>query len=194
MSAPVVHAEILIQPLPSGFTPEGFDCGKLDMNDYLSDGSADGDRAANFSHTYVAHFDGRFIGYISVLTDAIRLDRKERPNGIAYPTAPAVKVGRVAVCKSVQFQGVGEYLIQYVVGKVRNDVSSGFGCRYLTLDSHTDKVEWYEKRGFVRNEEQTFGQKAYRYFKTFQKKDMAVPLDTVSMRYDLFMADDQASV
>lgn len=188
MTLKVVLPEIGIQLMPPGFDPGGFDCGKPDMNEYLTDGSARDDAKANYSRTYVAHHEGHFVGYVSLLTDAIRLTTRERkPTGVRYPSAPAVKIGRLARCLSVRKQGVGFHLLQFAIGKARVEIVEGFGCRWLTLDSHLDKVDWYAKKGFSRNDAERIAAKNRRY--EHNKTSLDKPLATVSMRFDLYVPE-----
>lgn len=176
-----------IELLPPEFNPGGFDCGKADLNEYMTEGDAVRDMAAKVSLTYIVHLEGRFVGYFSVLTDAIRLQTKEKPQGIPYSNAPAVKLGRLAVCQTDCGCGLGSHLLKYVIGMAR-DLSESIGCRYVTLDSHADKVDWYSRRGFVHNEGERRVRKIYR--EVMQRIGQEIELPNVSMRYDLLLEEE----
>jgi GNAT superfamily N-acetyltransferase len=180
---PVVLENILVNQMPSGFVPEGFDCGDSDMNEYILAGDAHTDTAANFSRTYLATHDGEVVGFLTLLTDSIRLGGREKPPGIPYTRAPAIKLGRLAVRSSVQQCGVGRTLIEYSQGFAR-DIAGEVGCRYLTLDAQPERVGYYERQGFVRNHAELRARKSYR--KDVSNVPDIVVLDHVSMRFDLF--------
>ena len=173
--------------MPPGFAPPGgFDCDAKDLNDYLLDGSAKRDAGANFSQTYLIMHGTSLVGYFSVLTDAIRLKTKERPDGINYPTAPALKLGRLAVCNEHKRKGVATWALKYVVAMGRS-ISRGCGCRYITLDAlqRADSLGLYEDFGFVRNEDEQWVRKIIRELK--QRISQTEPLHNVSMRYDILL-------
>lgn len=194
---PVDLHELDIELRPPAFNAGGFDCGKEDMNEYLRGSDPSGtdpdgtdaarDAIANVSKTYVVRHSGQLVAYLTLLADAIRLQAKERPTGIPYPTAPALKIGRIAVDKRYQRQRIGEYLLIYVVGHARR-ISGEVGCRYVTLDSHADKVRWYQEFGFVSNDGETAARKAVRFVLSHIGREKELP--NVSMRYDLFLPGD----
>ncbi|MES2305171.1 MAG: GNAT family N-acetyltransferase [Gemmatimonadota bacterium] len=150
------------------------------MNEYLAE-DAERDMRANVTQTYLVWYEGRLVGYFSLLADSIRLQFKERPKDVHYPSAPALKLARLAVCASQVRQGIGEALLDYVVGIGRN-IAGSVGCRYITLDSHVDKVQWYMKYKFVANKGERQAQKVIRKYVQNQEE----PPENLSMRYDIF--------
>jgi GNAT superfamily N-acetyltransferase len=176
--------ELDIYQMPPDYSPGAFDCGKGDMNDYLLDGSAHADCASNFAQTWLTRHDGLVIGYVTALADAIQLDEKERPAGVRYTTAPALKLGRLAVCESHAGRGVGTHLVNHVVGMARS-LSALAGCRYVTLDAHPDKIGWYERQDFVKNEVHPAAVKAILKLVRHIKHPRAP--ENVSMRLDILL-------
>lgn len=147
--------EFVVHQMPSDYSFEGFCCradGKPDeLSNYVVQGDAHSDQIRGFSRTYVVETeDGDLIGYFSLLADAIRLRPDEQVPGVAYRSAPAVKIARLAVSAEMQGMGIGEKLLDYIRAAAMG-IGETIGVRYLTLDSVPDKIEWYHKRGFVQN-------------------------------------------
>ncbi len=166
--------QIVIVPLPQDLNPGDFDCGTQDYNDYLTDGTAQRDEAASVARVYIATFEGVLIGYFAILNDAIRLETKERPDGVSYPSVPALKIGRLATSVIVQGQGVGKYLVQIVVGLAREQARV-VGCRFVTLDALPERESFYEKLGFKKNK------LVHKDYKKIREQDM----ENTSMRFDI---------
>lgn len=183
---------LTVERLPPGFDPAGFDCGEKDLTDYLTDGTAAADEATAFSCCYVVRTDaGDLVGYFAILADSIRLSGKERPVGVRYSTAPAVKVGRMGVDRAFRGRGVGVWILDYVVGFART-LADNLGVRYVTLDAlaKDSLVRWYESYGFVRNKGESDRRDAVlKFFHRF--KPGQAPLH-VSMRFDILLRDELA--
>lgn len=173
--------------MPSGFHPEGFDCHEADLNDYILDGTALRDEASNVSKTYLVWDRDDFVGYFSVLTDAIQLSRKERPEGVTYSVVPALKLGRMGVDEPFQGRGVGHWILGFVIG-LAWELSRRAGLRYVTLDAlkHDGLVAWYHNYGFVRNQGEEERRRTW-FARWRKEKPSAVELENVSMRYDIFL-------
>ncbi|MDP2955894.1 MAG: GNAT family N-acetyltransferase [Longimicrobiales bacterium] len=183
-------SSLRVVPLPEDFTPPPFDCGEPDLTDYLCDGSAAADQRVGYSRCYLVTLpDGHLVGYFAVLADSIRLRTKERPKGVRYPTAPAVKLGRMGVDNGFRGRGVGTWILHYVVGLARS-VAEEAGVRYVTLDAlrRDSLVSWYQRYGFVRNEGEADREIAVlKFLKRF--KDRADLVHT-SMRFDILLEEE----
>src|SRR3990172_2076867 len=65
-------------------------------------------------------------------------------------TIPSVKIGRLAVDKSKQKNGIGRLLLQHAFGKII-DAASISGIRGIeVIAKNPDALTYYEKFGFVR--------------------------------------------
>lgn len=132
--------------------------------------------AMALGYTYVAIEDGAVVGYITHLTDSIRLSYDEKNHlaqRLGFPpphTVPALKVGRLARHASWRVRGVGTALMRHAFDKLM-DVSERTGCRFLSVDAIPEAVEFYEKLGFEPNQHTTY-----------QGKNRG----TTSMRFDAF--------
>lgn len=125
---------LTIEPLTPGANTGGFDCGRdQDLTDFLCDGTAASDQAAQMSRTYLVRSGEGLVAYFSVLADSIKLDLWERPEGWDYPFAPALKLGRMTVADKYQQRGVGFWILDVVVGIARNMATTA-GLRYVSID------------------------------------------------------------
>ena len=93
------------------------------------------------------------VGYVSLLADSIRIT--ETPvlteffsnKGINYHTLPALKIGRLALNHTMQGKGYGRKMIGFSIAMLFR-ISKLIGCRFLTVDSKKEAVEFYKKLGF----------------------------------------------
>jgi len=185
VESPVEATPVRIRPLADDDTLHfaDFCCGgdedDQDFADFLRD-DALRLQALKFATTYVAIAGDRLIGYVTLLTDAVRLKPAERKklktgdvrgSGQDHPVIPAVKVARLAVSKDQQGRGLGMRLLKWAL-LVATGVSESAGCRLLTLDALPLRVDYYKRRGFVLNLDEAYEGK-----------------DRPSMRFDIFQPD-----
>ncbi len=184
-------SSLRVTPLPDDFTPPPFDCGELDLTDYLCDGAAAEDQRVGFSRCYLVTLpDGRLVGYFAVLADSIRLRTKERPKGVRYSTAPALKLGRMGVDRAFRGRNVGTWILDYVVGLARSLAAERVGVRYVTLDAlgRAPLVAWYGRYGFVPNEGEVDRQVAVlKFLKLWREGDGP---EHRSMRFDILLQEE----
>jgi GNAT superfamily N-acetyltransferase len=164
-----------IQPISRNLDLGSFDCGAPALNDYLQK-YARQNHDRNISKTFVAmekagagsqlepaqpkrasRFDtsaqaGRKIfGFYTLV--ASEIDAKTIPTTHSkhlprYPV-PAVRIGRLAVDKHSQGQGIGEELLWDALGKA-NHLSNEVGVYAVVVDAKDEKaVHFYHKYGFV---------------------------------------------
>lgn len=170
-----------IQPAPNGFKAVGFDCGEPELTDYICDGTSAGDESAGVSRSYLVHEPGgELVGYFTVLADSIRLASGERPRELTYPSAPAIKLGRMGVHLNYRGRGLGRWILDNVVG-LAAEIGEQVGVRYVTLDAlqRPRLIDMYADYGFKRNKEER--KLAAVRLKLPSWRD----LHMVSMRYDI---------
>ena len=182
---------LTVKSLPPAFNAGGFDCGNADLSEYLCDGTASREEAAGVGRTYLVYSGDQQVAYFNVLADSIRLSVKERIEGVPYSSAPAVKLGRMAVALGYQGRGIGTWVLDYVVGMARL-MAGSVGVRYVSLDAKTEELATgiYARYGFVRNEGHETGLKVIRNF--FRKTPMGEALPHVSMRFDIMLKEEPA--
>lgn len=132
----------------------GFDCGKDHLNEFLTN-------APNFhrirlgSTTVVFHQDlpDRIVGYFTLSNDSLPLKTSEQTDlGLIehdLKAYPAVKLGRLAVAKDLQGQGIGQQIMRLVHGEIL-DSDSPSAARLVILDADNDLpvVRFYDKLGY----------------------------------------------
>ncbi|GAC1323641.1 MAG: hypothetical protein NVSMB28_17120 [Collimonas sp.] len=120
------------------------------------------DDAKQFHEDHLSHtsllfhndFDG-LVGYIALANDAIPLKISEVGNlGLAYQIElnafPAVKIGRLAVHKDLQGQGVGIRIMELAIGELVG-AQTVTTARLMITDAVNNPrvIKFYEKYGFL---------------------------------------------
>ena len=161
-----------------GQPPAGFDCGRQAQNAFLYN-RAWRDAKAAMSVTHLLFINDVLAGFVTLLADGITLSRAERPRGVMWRIAPAMKIGQLAVDRQFAGKGLGMALIKYAI-QFSINVRSGFGCRFITLDAEPELLAWYRKLGFVQNLEA----QDYR-IELARRSGRDLEALPISMRYDL---------
>ena len=108
------------------------------------------------SKTYLWFYNptNDFVGYITLLTDAIRvhgtnLGKRFIDMGIQYRTLPAIKIGRMCVDKKYSGRGIGTNMIYFSM-KNLVELEKRIGCRFIVLDAKTTThaANFYKRFGF----------------------------------------------
>lgn len=141
-----------------------FDCNEKDLNEFLFNDSKDLQRNLLWV-TYIFETPSETIAYFSVANDRLlisiddhksfkhELRSKYKNQSILYKLFeqsdfPAVKLGRFAVTKEYQRQGIGSYLIDYIKYFFINNNKTG--CAFITVDAlnKCNSLNFYEKNKF----------------------------------------------
>lgn len=136
-----------------------FDCGNVDINEFLTDDSLDYQEGL-LAVTYLAleSKTDNLVAYFCLLNDKLaylpgddksawnRLNRKVS-NHKRMKSYPAVKIGRLGTSVEYARQGVAREIIDLI--KVKLTSNNLTGCRFLTVDAHRDAIGLYEKCGFT---------------------------------------------
>lgn len=135
-----------------------FDCGEVPFNEYLEDGKISRELERKISIPYVClaikdNEKPKVIGYFTLASSC--LDKRLYPvtnnqkRKLPYSTVPTVVIGKLAVCKSVQGQGVGKKLLSEAI-KIAYLKSRDVACMALFLKAFNDDVaNFYRKRGWI---------------------------------------------
>jgi GNAT superfamily N-acetyltransferase len=149
MTLPAWHEE----PIEKRHDRASFDCGDADLNDFLQ-------RHARKSHekggakTFLA-MDGaddtKILGFYSLSPASIAYERTPEvvKRGLARHEVPVFRLGRLAVDKSVQGQGMGGQLL-LTAGRRCLYVAAEAGGVALLIDAKNERVvKWYASYGAV---------------------------------------------
>jgi GNAT superfamily N-acetyltransferase len=93
----------------------------------------------------------RVLGYVTTLCTHIAVEQLGIPapvDGFRYKDCPAVKLARLAVDVSLQGQGFGGELVDFIIAQVARHVMPYTGCRFLVVDAKSNSVAFYEHKGF----------------------------------------------
>jgi GNAT superfamily N-acetyltransferase len=138
------------EPLGASHQLEGFDCGKVALNDWLTrhDRQAQGSGSAK---TFVVAEGERVAGYFSLTVGQIdTLDAPERlRQGMGLYPLPGVVLARLAVSIAAQGQGIGLGLLRDAIRRTLL-VAAHAGIRaMLTHPIDEEAVRFYTRFGFV---------------------------------------------
>ena len=133
-----------------------FDCGDADLNGFLLN-DAKNYAEKKLAFTFILEDEGRIVAYYSLLNDKIskrdtnnaawRRMKKLFPHRKHFNSYPAIKIGRFAVAKEYEGQGVGRKLMDVIKMRLfAYEVSSAF--RFLTVDAYLSAVPFYERNDF----------------------------------------------
>ena len=149
MTLPAWHEE----PIEKRHDRAGFDCGDTNLNDFLQ-------RHARKSHekggakTFLAiddKDDTKILGFYSLSPAAIAYERTPEvvKRGLARHEVPVFRLGRLAVDKSVEGQGMGGQLL-LTAGRRCLYVAAEAGGVALLIDAKNERVvKWYASYGAV---------------------------------------------
>ncbi|MEK6900720.1 MAG: GNAT family N-acetyltransferase [Nanoarchaeota archaeon] len=149
---PITPTEIEVQEISLLYDLHHFDCGDEDLNEFLKIDSLKY-RDQLIAKTFLVIYKEQVVAFFSVMNDAIKL-KLEETKGTQDLTRlheyPALKVGRLGVDKNYQRRGLGKICFNFILGLARkiNDASA---CRFITVDSYSGSVSFYERGGFKRN-------------------------------------------
>ena len=109
----------------------------------------------NLARTFViaekAHT--KVLAYVTTLCTQISVEELKQSAPIEqfkYTDYPAIKLARLAVDTSLQGQGVGGRLVEFVIGIAVQHVMPHTGCRFLVVDAKPQSIGFYESKGFKR--------------------------------------------
>jgi len=156
-----------------------FDCGDIDLNDFLHNDSKSYLKSM-LAVTYLVKIEEEIAAYFCLSNDGLtrttilteeekalwnRVGRKI-PNSKRRKTYPAVKIGRLAVARKYAGFGIGRHIINAVRIMYICELHHA-GCRFVTVDAYRSALSFYERNDF-------------RYLTTKDKDE-----DTRTMYFDL---------
>lgn len=130
-----------------------FTCGNKTLDSYLKE-KAGQEIKKNISAVYVLieKNNPKIIGYFTLSSYSVAL--KDLPSELIkklpkYQSIPAILIGRLAVDKSSQGKGIGEYLLMEALKRSYN-LSKQIGSYAIIVDAKDENSKkFYEKYGFL---------------------------------------------
>ena len=141
-----------IQRLDRSHDKTSFDCGNPQLNEWLKRFAGQYERR-DLSRTYVALQPGelRILGYYSISNHQVNYEAlpEDQAKGLPRIDIPVVLLGRLAVDKSVQGQGLGEHLFIDALRRATY-ISRHIGIRAVEVDALDEGARrFYLRYGFV---------------------------------------------
>jgi GNAT superfamily N-acetyltransferase len=129
-----------------------FDCGKPQLNEWLLRFAGQYERR-DLSRTYVALRQGesKIFGYYALSNHQVSCEAlpDDQAKGLPAIDIPVILLGRLAVDKSVQGQGLGEYLLIDALRRAAY-ISRHIGIRAVEVHAIDESARrFYLKYGFV---------------------------------------------
>lgn len=109
----------------------------------------------------VSQGETKVLAYITTLCTHVAVEQFDEHavlEGFRYKDYPAIKLARLAVDVSLQGQGVGSQLVDFVIGMITDHVMPYTGCRFLVVDAKPESVRFYAAKGFLPIGQNTNGQ------------------------------------
>ena len=148
---------IRIEKLTDNHNLTSFDCGDVDLNEFLTD-DAIPFQEKRIATTYIVIINDRVAAYFRLLNDKVsRTDvsksawrklKKLFAHSKHRSNYPAIKIGRFAVCKDFASQGLGSVIMDAIKQSV-NEKSQYSAFRFLTVDAYISAIPFYLKNGFI---------------------------------------------
>lgn len=151
----VVHACARLEDPEAHPQVPDFDCGVPDLNDFLKTDALPHSQELLAVTLLFYTADNILLGYCSVLNDSIKVESKQTKNRMLralpfglrnYRTYPSVKIGRLGVNRVLARRGAGREILDFI--KFHFITNNKTGCRFITVDSLRQSVNFYEKCGF----------------------------------------------
>jgi GNAT superfamily N-acetyltransferase len=139
-----------IEQLSKKHDRDAFDCGEPALNVFFQK-YANQQQKRNLSRIYVALDDQeKIVGFYSLSATSVEFESAPvslKRNLAPYPI-PAVLIGRLAISKSEQGQGVGRYLLAHALTKIKQ-VTQLAGVVAIVVDAkNKEAVSFYRHFGF----------------------------------------------
>lgn len=160
------QGKVTVTQLNKDYKFKSFDCGNSDLNDFLFSDSKIYLKYLRYTTTLL-ETENRIIAYYSLANDLLNIsDRQDFADEMEecrdkiefdfwerflnQKMYPAAKIGRLAVDKCFQDQGIGTFLIKSLVQSfIRKNKT---GCQFITVDAINDNtqrtIKFYENNGF----------------------------------------------
>lgn len=141
-----------VEPLDASHDRASFACGKPALDEWLRRLAGQCERRG-LAKTYVAVEPGRrsVCGFYAISTHHVARGAlpSEQAKGLPRGDVPVVLLGRLAVDRTHQGQGLGEYLLLDALGRVSH-ISRQIGVRAVEVHAIDDNArKFYRKYGFI---------------------------------------------
>ena len=127
-----------------------FDCGNAALNEFLKRHAGQQQRRG-FGRTYVALCDDSpdIIGFVTVSVGQVATGTLPSPPRLPRYPVPILRIGRLAVDRSYQGQGIGQDLLAFAL-HLAVEFSERVGLYAVVVDAkHDSAARFYQRLGFT---------------------------------------------
>jgi GNAT superfamily N-acetyltransferase len=127
-----------------------FSCGVQSLDNFLLHNALRQNKSGH-TRTFVAIADDNktVLGYYCLAAGAVESALFPKPMDHPYNEVPIVLVGRLAIRKDFQHQGLGTTLLIDALLRALNVADSDIGCHAVEVDAlDPTVVDWYKRFGF----------------------------------------------
>ena len=129
------------------------------LNDFIKN-DALRQQEMNLNITQLAICDGEIIGFVSILTDTLKIktiedknlkeEMKNELNVVGEDnTLPAIKIGRFAIDERYTHKGLGSEILMSVLFNVKNIAENDVGLRFVTVEGYASAYTFYTNHNFI---------------------------------------------
>lgn len=139
-----------IELLAAQHPRNGFDCGEPALNAFLQQQAGQQQRRG-FGKTYVALADDgiQIVGFVTVSAGQVAVAQLPGSNKLPRHPAPILRIGRLAVDKNMQGQGIGQDLLAFAL-RLAVEFSQRIGLYAVVVDAkHEKAAAFYQRLGFI---------------------------------------------
>lgn len=152
----VSRDNFLLRPVNDFSIFTGFSCGLEDLDEFVQKDAKDhSDQLLAVTYAYHIREDDAIsmpLAFVSLMNDSLELNANHRKKMFKrakhYSSYPAVKIGRLGVCRDYQRKKIGSHLL-FVIKHLFMDANRT-GCRFITVDAYNspETIAFYEKNDF----------------------------------------------
>lgn len=141
--------KIEIRPLQKNDNLSYFDCGIVELNQFLRQYAKQNQFKHYIGTTYVAVAEDIIIGYLSVSAGSVRIEDFSNEHSKKLPKypLPILRLTRLGVDIKYQNIGIGKQLLKFAL-QLTLKQKEKFGCFALVVDAKENSVGFYEAYGF----------------------------------------------
>ena len=156
MDIEYIKNNFYFETLSSKHDLSNFKCASDDLNDFIKN-DALRQQEMNLNITQLAICDGEIIGFVSILTDTLKIKtiedkslKEEMKNELNIVgednTLPAIKIGRFAIDEKYAQKGLGSFIFRNVLLSILHLSKTKVGLRFITVEAYAMAFNFYVKK------------------------------------------------
>ncbi len=149
MAPRLTSSDLTYDILSDKYDLSNFDCGDADYDDFIKN-YAPKHQMSKLGTTYLFFHNDKIVGYVTIAMGDLKKEKgtSELKDTGPLRNIPCLFLAQMARDKSVKGLGVGDILIEWVVGKAMG-ISTEIACRYVLLECEEHNIKVYQRNGFI---------------------------------------------